>query len=153
VLAAVIAAASHLRSADLDVSVPDRDRTLRELIYDVFYKARFWVDDRDRPDGKMAPSADAARYRDPVALAACGREVHARLVRSVAPQSGADYDRIIDTPDGRMTIGEAVGWLASHSAHHLRQVYWMMEYRLGVRPADPLDVEKLPGVVLPAAVW
>jgi DinB superfamily len=167
VLAAVIAAAGQLRPTDLDVVIiPSRDRTMRELIHDVFYKALLWIDDRSHPEAGPAPDAapavtrretrqkdDAARYREPAALAEYGRKVSARLHRRFCPNLGADYRRVIDTPEGRMTIAEAVGWLVSHSAHHLRQMYWVMEHRLRMKPAEPLALSTLPGVSLPGELW
>lgn len=161
VTAAVVAAARQLRTADLDVTVPKRDRTMRELIHDVFYKALFWIDDRSGPDPMVSVGSndeapqkeDAARYRDPAALARYGQKVCGRLHRRFCPNLGADYSRAIETPEGRMTVAEAVGWLASHSAHHLRQIYWVMEHNLSMKPAEPLALSTLPGVTLPDEVW
>jgi uncharacterized damage-inducible protein DinB len=64
-----------------------------------------------------------------------------------------DYDRVIETADGPMTLAEAVTWIADHSAHHLRQVYWLMEEHLGIKPADPLDVTSLRGITLQEHLW
>ena len=52
-----------------------------------------------------------------------------------------------------MTLTDAVVWLANHSAHHLRQIYWVMEHDLGVRPDDPLDLTTLPGITLQEHLW
>lgn len=166
VLAGVIRATAQLRGADLDVATPNRDRTLRELVHDVFYKALLWTDDRSVPEGARAPHSaaavakdearqkeEAARYRDGAALEAYGRAARARLRRCFSPESGTDYGRTIDTPEGPMTVAEAVAWLASHSAHHLRQIYWLMEHDLGISPADPLAPAALPGVTLPDSLW
>jgi hypothetical protein len=158
VLAAVIAAAGQLRPPDLDVTLPRRDRTMRELIHDVFYKALFWVDDRagsapaETADGSRQRE-DARRYREPPALVEYGRKTAARLHHRCCPNLGADYGRVIDTPEGRMTVAQAVAWLASHSAHHLRQIYWVMEQQLGMTPKDAPALTTLPGVTLPDEVW
>jgi uncharacterized damage-inducible protein DinB len=152
VLDAIIRAARRLPDADLDVRVPNRDRTLGELIHDVFYKAILWggQDRADKDDAKQR--ADAARHRDAESLVRYAQAVRALLRACFAPESGADYGRVIDTPEGRMTVGGAVAWLAAHSAHHLRQIYRLME-DAGVRPADPLDPATLPGVRLPESLW
>ena len=57
------------------------------------------------------------------------------------------------TPDGPMTLGDTMTWIASHAGFHLRQLYWLMEHDLGIKPREPLDLATLPGVVLPAELW
>jgi len=155
VLDAVTRAAEQLRDADLDVRVPNRDRTLRELIHDVFYKAIFWAGcapaagvEKDEAQQK----ADAAQYPDAKSLVRYAQVVRSLLRIGFAPEAGADYRSVIETPEGRMTVGDAVAWLASHTAHHLRQIYRLMS-GAGVQPADPLDAAALPGVSLPDSLW
>jgi DinB superfamily len=166
VLAGVIAATVQLQTADLDVRLPKRGRTLRELIHDVFYKAEPWAEAGGGPGAthghgvapgtaqkKVRQKDEAARYRDPASLVDYGQAVRARLRRRFSPECGAEYGRLIDTPEGRMTTAEAVGWIASHSAHHLRQIYWVMEHTAGILPADPISCDGLPGLSLPDALW
>lgn len=185
VLAGVVRVTAQLRDADLGLMLPDRDRDLRELIHDVFYKARLWVredleverrahaqDERRFRQALRAregalisghtavyakdearQKADAARYPDVSSLIGYGEASRPLLQARFSPGPGVDYTRLIDTPEGRMTIAEAVSWLVSHSAHHLRQIYWLMENRLRIMPDSPLDLGRLPGGTLPESLW
>ena len=164
VLAATLAAAAQLDQAALDLKMRERDRTLRELIHDIFYKALRWSEDAEpAPSGPRAapgirPSEggqkrQAARYADAPALVQYGEAARDALRRRLAHSSGLDYGRVLSTPDGPMTGAELIAWLASHSAFHLRQLYWLMDHRLGVAPRARPDLEGLPGVALPAELW
>ena len=154
VLAALLGAMAQLGNADLILKMPNRARKLGELVHDVFYKALTWVPE----DGRVArrdavgQHQDATRYPDVASLRRSGEAARAVLRERFAPQRG-DADRLVETPDGSMTLTDAVVWLANHSAHHLRQIYWVMEHDLGVRPDDPLDLTNLPGITLQEHLW
>ncbi len=153
-LAAILRAAAQLGNADLILKMPNRDRTLGELIHDVFYKALTWVPEDGGVSRRDAATQkkDAARYPDMASLLRYGEASRATLRARFSPDRG-DYTRIVETPDGAMTLADAVTWLADHSAHHLRQIYWLMEHELGVRPEDPLDLATLPGITLQEQLW
>lgn len=164
VLAATLAAAAQLDSAALNLRMPNRDRNLRELIHDVFCKALTWSQDdgpgdRDRQDARSARHNEedqkraAARYPDASALVQYGEASRVVLRNRLSPDHVVDYDRILVTPDGPMTLGDTITWIANHSAFHLRQLYWLMEHDLGIRPREPLDLATLPGIVLPTDLW
>lgn len=163
VLAATLAAAAQLDHA-LDLRMPNRDRNLRELIHDVFCKALTWSQ-HDGPaahaPGHAGPSRphdvdqkrEAARYPDASALVEYGEVARVVMRNRFSPDRGVDYGRIVVTPDGPMTLGDTMAWIASHSAFHLRQLYWLMEHDLGIKPRAPLDLATLPGIVLPTDLW
>lgn len=178
VLAGVVRAAAQLKDTDLGLRLPDRDRDLHELIHDVFYKALVWAGgEAGPPAAGRAPGdvraprraaihanavyakdearqkEDAKRYPDVSSLLRYGEAARPVLQARFAPGPRVDYTPLIDTPEGRMTVAEAVGWLASHSAHHLRQIYWLMEHRLRITPDRPLSLAGLPGVILPESLW
>lgn len=172
VLAATLAAAAQLDHAALDFKMSNRDRNLRELIYDIFCKALIWsqADDPggDAPQEQRAQSPqdarparpsegsqkrDAVRYPDGDALVKFGQAARVVLHSRFSPDRHVDYDRILGTPDGSMTLGDTMAWLASHAAFHLRQLYWLMEHDLHIRPRERLDLEALPGVALPQDLW
>ncbi len=154
VLGAILKATTQLKSADLDLKMPNRDRDLRGLIHDVFYKALTWAPESGPASQRNADSQkkEAARYPDVASLLRYGEATRVALRERFSPDK-RDYDRIIETADGLMTLGDAVTWLADHSAHHLRQIYWLMENKLGVRPEDPLDLATLPGITLQEQLW
>ena len=154
VLAALLGVMAQLGNADLTLHMPNRERKLGELVHDVFYKALTWVPEDGRVARRDAAGQhrDAARYPDVASLRRSGEAARAVLRERFAPQRG-DADRLVETPDGSMTLTDAVVWLANHSAHHLRQIYWVMEHDLGVRPDDPLDLTTLPGITLQEHLW
>ena len=154
VLAALLGAMAQLGNADLILKMPNRARKLGELVHDVFYKALTWVPE----DGRVArrdavgQHQDATRYPDVASLRRYGEAARAVLRERFSPPRGAG-DRLVETPDGSVTLTDAVVWLADHAAHHLRQIYWVMEHDLGVRPDDPLDLTTLPGITLQEHLW
>jgi uncharacterized damage-inducible protein DinB len=154
VLVAVLAATAQLENADLNLKMPNRDRDLRGLIHDIFYKALTWAPEHGQASRRDADKQkeEAARYRDVVSLLRYAEASRGALRERFGPDR-MDYDRVIETADGPMTLAEAVTWIADHSAHHLRQVYWLMEEHLGIKPADPLDVTSLRGITLQEHLW
>jgi len=154
VLAALLGVMAQLGNADLTLKMPNRERKLGELVHDVFYKALTWVPEDGRVARRDAAGQhqDAARYPDVASLRRYGEAARAVLRERFSPQRG-DGPRLVETPDGSMTLTDAVAWLAGHSAHHLRQIYWVMEHDLGVRPDDPLDLTTLPGITLQEHLW
>ena len=154
VLTAVLAATAQLKDADLDLKMPNRDRDLRGLVHDVFYKTLTWAPETGTAIPRHADSQkqEAARYRHVAGILVYGEATRAALQTRFS-HVGRDDDRIVQTADGPMTLADAVTWLADHSAHHLRQIYWLMENDLGVRPRDPLDLTALPGITLQEHLW
>jgi hypothetical protein len=153
-LAAVLRATGQLSEADLDLKMPNRDRELRGLIHDVFYKTLTWAPESGPavPRHAVSQREEAARYRDAVSLVRYGEIARTAMRRRFAAEAGR-ADRLVETADGPMALASAVTWLADHAAHHLRQVYWLMERKLGVTPQDPLDPGGLPGITLQRHLW
>jgi hypothetical protein len=154
VLTAVLAATAQLRNADLDRKVPNRDRNLRELIHDIFYKALTWAPRAGPPSTRhdAKQKEEAARYPDVSSILRYGEASRAAL-RERFRLEGVDGDRIVETGNGPMPLADAVTWITDHSAHHLRQIYWVMENTLGIEPGDPLDLTILPAITLQEHLW
>ncbi len=152
-ITAILRATAQLSYEDLAVKLPNRDRDLRELIHDIFFKALTWAPETGPPVQRHAAEQkdDAARYPDVPSLLRYGEAAQAALRTRFSPD--LDYARIIETGDGPMPLSDAVTWLADHSAHHLRQIYWLMEHTLDITPRDPLDLAALPGITLQAQLW
>lgn len=154
VLTAILKATAQLNNVDLDLKMPNRDRDLRGLVHDVFYKALTWAPDAGPVCQRNADNQkrEAARYPDVASLLRYGEATQAALRARFRPDR-VDYERDIETADGPMPLADAVTWLADHSAHHLRQIYWLMEKDLSIRPEDPLDLTTLPGITLQEQLW
>ena len=150
-LGAVQRAARQLKNADLDIVTPQRGRDMRELIHDVFFKALHWAPETGSPPRAAGQRDAAARCPDVECLVRSAENartaVHRRFTAGVT--SGGT---VLETADGGMPAATAAGWLGDHTAHHLRQIYWLMD-RHGVAPRDPLDPAGLPGVCLQDALW
>jgi hypothetical protein len=149
-LGAVLRAARQLGDADLDIKTPQRGRDMRELIHDVFFKVFRWAPER-------GPATRAAGQRE----AAAGCTTVESLTRYAEParaavrrrfSSGLKTGDVVGTADGPMPAAAAVAWLGDHTAHHLRQIYRLMECR-GITPRDPLDPASLTGVSLQKQLW
>lgn len=153
-LAAILRATAQLTDADLATRLPNRNRDLRELIHDIFFKALTWAPETGPAVARHADEQkqDAARYPDVASLLRYGESTRTAL-RGRFFRDREDDDRIIETGDGPMSLCDAVTWLADHSAHHLRQIYWLMEHALGRPPAQRLDVAALPGITLQKQLW
>ena len=149
-LEAVQRAARQLTNADLDFVTPQRGRDMRELIHDVFFKALHWAPETGSPTRAAGQRDAAARCTDVESLVRYAEEArtaaHRRFTAGVA-----GGDTVLETADGGMPTAAAAVWLGDHTAHHLRQIYWLMD-RHGITPRDPLDPAGLPGVFL-QALW
>lgn len=150
-LEAVQRAARQLTTADLDFVTPQRGRDMRELIHDVFFKALHWAPETGSPTRAAGQRDAAARCTDVESLVRYAEEArtaaHRRFTAGVA-----GGDTVLETADGGVPTAAAAVWLGDHTAHHLRQIYWLMD-RHGITPRDPLDPAGLPGVFLQEALW
>lgn len=150
-LEAVQHAARQLTNADLAIATPQRGRDMRELIHDVFFKALHWAPEAGSPTRAAGQRDAAARCIDVESLVQYAQDArtaaHRRFTFGVA-----SVDTVLETADGGMPAATAAVWLGDHTAHHLRQIYWLMD-RHGITPRDRLDPAGLPGVFLQDAVW
>ncbi len=63
------------------------------------------------------------------------------------------FDRVVPAHyGGEVTVVELLNIILSHSAHHLKQVYWFMENELGITPKDRATESDMEGIVTPEAL-
>lgn len=137
----------------LDVRVPNRDRTIRDLVFHLFrlslayrdaFEARYFLEDwlMETPP----PEVTAA------SLASYGESVRTRLGEWFARTYRNTNQESIDTYYGIQTPSELLERTVWHAAHHLLQVYALME-DMQVRPRNPLTRADFAGLPIPESLW
>ena len=67
--------------------------------------------------------------------------------------NGEAFDRVVPAHyGGEVTVVELLNIILSHSAHHLKQVYWFSDTELGVTLAGKATEEDMEGIVTPEAL-
>ena len=79
--------------------------------------------------------------------------VIANIVEFLNSGDNESFDRVVPAHyGGEVTVVELLNIILSHSAHHLKQVYWFMETSLGVTPQDRATAEDMEGIFTPEAL-
>lgn len=141
----------------LDVVLPGRPRSYRQLVYHVFDIPKVFLDrvEHDAPytyDALKSILPDDMKTRDD--LLEYGRKNRERFA--------AWWDREGTTTDfeqpGKVYYGEVslhevlerTGW---HSGQHVRQIILMLREKLNIEPDAPLDDAHFTGLPMPKNVW
>jgi hypothetical protein len=136
----------------LSVTVPGRDRSVRDLGYHLF---RLSLAYRDALETQSYPEAwlqetPPANFSDGAAIADYGRRVRDRLddwwLRPNACKG------VVNTYYGTQTAHELLERTVWHAAQHLRQLYALLE-QMGEVPQDPLTAADFQGLPLPRELW
>jgi hypothetical protein len=138
----------------LDVTPPERRRTVRDLGYHLFRVALSFVDAMDRgelPESWFEEPAPSD-MREAVAVAGYGSLVRGRLRGWFEDATDDEFDRIVSVYYGPQSAHDLLERTTWHAAQHLRQLYELAK-RLNVTPPVPLPVEEFRGLPLPDAVW
>lgn len=159
VLEAIQRAVRQVSDSDLDMKTPDRDRTLREHVWHIFRFAEIALLEGPRTGRLYLPNAmgsfadEAAAYPTSESIARYGEGTRAGLRERLFSAPDAAFGQVIDTYAGPMRLGDIAPWVTNHSAHHLRQIYDLMERLLGVTPSAPLAVETMPEISVLEKLW
>jgi hypothetical protein len=140
--------------AALDSIPPERERTIRDLVFHVFRLSLAFVDAMDRgslPEGWLTETAPPG-MRDGAAVANYGALVRARLGGWFQGTDVGEYERVIDVYYGPQSGHELLERTTWHAGQHLRQLYLLAE-RLRITAPAPLPVESFRGLPLPEAMW
>ncbi len=141
----------------LDVVLPGRPRSYRQLVYHVF----------NIPDVFLNRVEHDAPYTYEALISVLPAEMVSKddllnYGRSVRERFAAWWDREGATTDfrqpGKVYYGEVslhevlerTGW---HSGQHTRQIMLMLREKLGIEPDAPITDEDLAGLPLPKNVW
>ena len=92
-----------------------------------------------------------AHLTQPDAIAAYARQVADNIAAFLNSGDSEGFDRVVPAHyGGEVTVLELLNIILSHSTHHLKQVYWFMDDRLGQPPRSPADAADLEGIFTPA---
>lgn len=136
----------------LGMTLPGRDRTVRQLGYHVFRLSLAFQDGMEQgrypetwlleePPAELAGGEAIAQYGQMV------RERLAGWLRQSNPYQGE-----VHTYYGPQTGDELLERTTWHAAQHLRQLYACLE-RMGKTPHDPLTETDFRGLPLPKELW
>jgi hypothetical protein len=152
ILAANQRAVRAVPAEGLEITAPDRDRTLRTLAFHVFRLSAAFVDCREQgqfPEAWLLEDPPV-EMRDGAAIAAYGQAVRDRIAAFCTKPDWCDG--IVNTYYGSQTAHELMERTTWHAAQHVRQVYWFIE-RLGIPVAGGLTPSDLRGLPVPVEVW
>lgn len=155
IIGATLANLQNLPDAILDAQLPNRPRSLRELVYHTFNIIDAFLEHEDgiallyeaycrQPPDDMRTS---------VALAAYGRDVSERFEAWFSGRGErVNWNATANVYYGEQTLHEFLERTTWHAAQHARQFIWALEQR-GVEPSRPLDADTLRGLPVPESVW
>ncbi len=160
VLMILDAAARYLQQIPddkLDVVLPGRPRSYRQLVYHVFDIPKVFLDmvEDDKPytyeallsvlPDEMATKQDLLDY---------GQGNRKRFT-DWWERTGktADFKQPAEVYYGEVSLHEVLERTCWHSGQHTRQVILMLREKLGIEPDGPLDDSDFEGLPLPKNVW
>lgn len=160
VLMILDAAARYLQQIPddkLDVVLPGRPRSYRQLVYHVFDIPKVFLDmvEEDIPytyeallsvlPDEMATKQDLLDY---------GQGNRKRFTDWWEREGKTtDFKQPADVYYGEVSLHEVLERTCWHSGQHTRQIILMLREKLGVEPDGPLDDSDFEGLPLPKNVW
>jgi hypothetical protein len=131
----------------MDVKLPLRDRSLRDLAFHIFRVSLGFADGMDR--GRFAQEwvgEPAPRdLSDGRAIARYGALVRGRLSGWFEGAGPQEYARMIDGSRGPQSGHDLLERTTSHAARHLRQLHAVLE-GVSAPPREPLPTSDLEGL-------
>jgi len=135
---------------------PDRDRPLKVFCYHILADPNHVLDaiSTGKYDGsfKLTYAQVSERFRTMEEVARFGRETRLRLREAAQSLTASELDRPIDGYAGRTNAYELLHQVLSHTSHHLRQLYAMLQM-IGIEPSAPLKEEDFEGIPMPKELW
>lgn len=155
ILEAAACAALELSPEQLAQPVQWRPELLRDTLVHIVSFPELARTSRTRgsmsTDDMRACRESLDHLTQPDAIAAYARQVADNIVAFLNSGDTAGFDRVVPAHyGGEVTVLELLNIILSHSTHHLKQVYWFMDDRLGQPPRSPADAADLEGIFTPA---
>ncbi|MBZ5527666.1 MAG: DinB family protein [Acidobacteriia bacterium] len=136
----------------LNVRVPQRERTVRDLAFHLFRLSLAYRDacaSGTFPESWLLETA-SPEMQDAAALARYGASVRAQLSEWLARAGAATGP--VETYYGTQTTAQLLERTVWHAAQHLRQLYALLE-GMGITPRNPLPAADFQGLPLPESLW
>ena len=156
ILGAVIRATLQVPASHLMWRSPDRDRPLKVFCYHILADPHQVLDaiSAQRYDGsfKLTYGEASERFRTMEEIGRFGQQARARLREASKSLTAAELERSIEGYAGQTNGHELLHQVLSHTAHHLRQLYDLLE-RIGVDPERPLQEKNFKGISMPEELW
>jgi hypothetical protein len=156
ILTAVIRATRQVPPERMLWTTPDRDRPFKVFCYHIVVDPTHVLDAiaSGKYDGnfKLTYAEKAEPFGSMEELARFGEECRSRVRQAAKKLSRAELDRPIDGYAGKTDGHELFYLVLSHTGHHLRQLYAMLDM-IGVEPAQPLGAKEFAGISMPKDLW
>ena len=141
----------------LDVILPGRPRSYRQLAYHVFDIPKVFLD-RVEHDAPYTYEALKSILPDDMTtkanLLAYGRDTRARFAEWwVRDGAATDFTQPGKVYYGEVSLHEVLERTGWHSGQHTRQIMLMLREKLGIEPNVPISDDDLVGLPLPKNVW
>jgi len=145
---------AEVPESSMNHTLPQQDRTVRDLAYHVFRLSLAFADAMDlgRLPADWLRQQAPGDLRDGRAIARYGALVRARIAGWFEGAGPREYGRTIDVYDGPRSGHDLLERTTCHAARHLRQIHVVLE-GLGQPPREPLPTADFDGLPLPASLW
>ncbi|MDA1129653.1 MAG: DinB family protein [Chloroflexi bacterium] len=158
ILSAAVRTTSQFTQEQLDAEVPWRPWTLRKTVLhimsfpEVAYLSHkvgsMSQEDMRASDNRLEPVYTAAE------MAEYGDKVRVDIVAFLNSGNNEAFDREVPAHyGGEVTVLELLNIILSHSTHHLKQVYHLMQTDLGITLKNPASEEDFEGIQTPDALF
>ncbi|MDA0263054.1 MAG: DinB family protein [Chloroflexi bacterium] len=158
ILSAAVRTTAQFSQEQLDAEVPWRPWTLRKTVLhimsfpEVAYLSHkvgsMSQEDMRASDARLEPvytAGDMAEY---------GEKVRGDIVAFLNSGDIDAFDREVPAHyGGEVTVLELLNIILSHSTHHLKQVYHLMQTDLGITPKDPASDADFEGIQTPESLF
>lgn len=154
ILAGAQRAVRQVPANKIEMKVPGRDRTLRELGHHLFRLCAALPDAAEQAQLSYESLTEPppAAMQDGEAIARYGETVRAKLRDWFSRTAGEIQGREVKTYYGPQSLAEVLERTTWHAAQHLRQLYVLLG-SIGIEPDRRLTEEEFRGLPLPEAIW
>ena len=157
ILHAAIRATMQLSPDQLKEPVAWRPETLRDTIVHIMsFPELAYISHRTgsmTTDDMQACRERLTSVNSPDEISEYAEGVIRDIVDFLNSDNTEAFDRVVPAHyGGEVTVVELLNIILSHSAHHLKQVYWFMETSLGVTPENRASAEDMDGIFTPEAL-
>ena len=136
--------------------LPNRPRSYLGLVYHICNIVDCFLE-HDRGIGLTYEAYDRKpppQMRTKAELLAYARDVETRFIAWMdGPGRSAHWSARADVYYGEQTLHEFLERTTWHSGQHSRQLMWLLERQLGVKPDRPIEPEVFAGLPMPQQVW